>query len=245
MTRTSRIVVVEDEPAIRRGVIHTLQLHGYQVVEAADGLRAQAEAVRPEVDLLLLDLMLPRRDGLEILRHVRQVRPHLPVIILTARGSEEDRVRGLTMGADDYVIKPFSARELLAQIEAVLRRTQNQHDRVRRARLGTATIDLDREPTPGQLRRSMTALPLTVELPEAMRIADPGWTGLRLGLLFAWASALVALLVVGLGLSLARRWAGAMGGTLTVHSRAQGGACFRRILPQPPVTAPSPNGPRG
>ena len=144
MTRTSRIVVVEDEPAIRRGIVDTLQLHGYQVVEVADGLRAQVEAVRPEVDLLLLDLMLPRRDGLEILRYVRQVRPHLPVIILTARGSEEDRVRGLTMGADDYVVKPFSARELLARIEAVLRRTQNQHDRVRRARLGTATIDLER-----------------------------------------------------------------------------------------------------
>jgi DNA-binding response OmpR family regulator len=145
VNRTSRIVVVEDEPAIRRGIVDTLQLHGFQVIEIADGLRAQSEAIRPDVDLLLLDLMLPRLDGLEVLRHVRQVRPHLPVIILTARGSEEDRVRGLTMGADDYVVKPFSARELLARIEAVLRRTQqSQHERIRRARLGTATIDLER-----------------------------------------------------------------------------------------------------
>ncbi len=117
-----RIVVVEDEPAIRRGVVDVLRASGYEVVEAADGACGQEEAVRLGVSLVLLDLMLPRKDGLEVLGEVRRLRPTLPVIVLTARGSEDDRVRGLTMGADDYVVKPFSARELLARVEAVLRR---------------------------------------------------------------------------------------------------------------------------
>src|SRR5437016_12701064 len=119
----SRIVVIEDEPAIRRGVVDALRATGYQVTEAADGARGLEEAVRLGVDLVLLDLLLPRRDGLEVLAEVRQARPTLPVIILTARGTEDDRVRGLKMGADDYVVKPFSARELLARVEAVLRRS--------------------------------------------------------------------------------------------------------------------------
>ena len=93
------------------------------MVEAADGLQGLNEAVKPGVDLVLLDLLLPKRDGLELLYDLRRVRPTLPVIILTARGTEDDRVRGLKMGADDYVVKPFSARELLARVEAVLARS--------------------------------------------------------------------------------------------------------------------------
>jgi DNA-binding response OmpR family regulator len=96
------------------------------------------------VDLVLLDLMLPRRDGLEVLRELRLLRPALPVIVLTARGTEDDRVRGLKMGADDYVVKPFSARELLARVEAVLRRAPARPGAVRGARLGRAVIDLER-----------------------------------------------------------------------------------------------------
>src|SRR5262245_61167393 len=119
----ARIVVVEDEQPIRRGVADALRASGYDVVEAADGDRGLDEALRRGVDLVLLDLLLPRRDGLNVLAEVRKVRPTLPVIILTARGSEDDRVRGLRMGADDYVVKPFSARELLARVEAVLRRS--------------------------------------------------------------------------------------------------------------------------
>jgi DNA-binding response OmpR family regulator len=142
----ARIVVVEDEPAIRRGVADALRASGYEVAEAADGDRGLAEALRAGVDLVLLDLLLPRRDGLEVLREVRAARPTLPVIVLTARGSEDDRVRGLKMGADDYVVKPFSARELLARVEAVLRRSpgRNGPAGVRGARLGHAVIDLDR-----------------------------------------------------------------------------------------------------
>ncbi len=140
-----RIVVVEDEPAIRRGVCDVLRVSGYEVSEAGDGVKGLAEASRPDADLVLLDLMLPRKDGLELLRDLRQSRPAVPVIILTAKGGEDDRVRGLKMGADDYVIKPFSARELLARIEAVLRRSSGRSaGAVTRARLGHATIDLQR-----------------------------------------------------------------------------------------------------
>src|SRR5207302_10719595 len=116
----------------------------YQVTEAADGAKGLEEAVRQGVDLVLLDLLLPKRDGLDVLAEVRKVRPTLPVIILTARGTEDDRVRGLKMGADDYVVKPFSARELLARVEAVLRRSPKPGKGVRQARLGRAVIDLER-----------------------------------------------------------------------------------------------------
>src|SRR5438105_9720933 len=140
----ANIVVIEDEQAIRRGVVDLLRASGYEVAEAADGARGQEEAVRAGVDLVLLDLLLPRRDGLEVLAEIRKVRPTLPVIILTARGTEDDRVRGLNLGADDYVVKPFSARELLARVEAVLRRSVDRPPEVRGARLGRAVIDFQR-----------------------------------------------------------------------------------------------------
>jgi DNA-binding response OmpR family regulator len=141
---TTRIVVVEDEPAIRRGVADVLRASNYDVAEAADGARGLEEAVRIGVDLVLLDLLLPRMSGLDVLAELRKVRPTLPVIILTARGSEDDRVRGLKMGADDYVVKPFSARELLARIEAVMRRSIGRPAPVACARLGRALIDFER-----------------------------------------------------------------------------------------------------
>jgi DNA-binding response OmpR family regulator len=144
MKPTRRIAVVEDEPAIRRGVVDVLRLSGYEVVEAADGAAGLAEASRPDVDLVLLDLMLPKKDGLEVLRELRQLRPAVPVIVLTARGTEDDRVKGLKTGADDYVVKPFSARELLARVEAVLRRSGGAAVAAGRARLGHAVIDLQR-----------------------------------------------------------------------------------------------------
>jgi DNA-binding response OmpR family regulator len=143
--RSPRVIVVEDEPAIRRGVVDALRLSGYQVGEAADGIRGLAEASHSDADLVLLDLMLPRKDGFEVLRELRQIRPSLPVIILTARGGEDDRVRGLQMGADDYVVKPFSARELLARVEAVLRRVPARPAAAfSHARLGHGQIDLER-----------------------------------------------------------------------------------------------------
>jgi len=141
---SARIVVVEDEQPIRRGITDALRASGYEVAEAGDGDKGLTEAVRAGVDLVLLDLLLPRRDGLEVLRELRRVRSTLPVIILTARGTEDDRVRGLKMGADDYVVKPFSARELLARVEAVLRRSLGRPAEVQGARLGRAVIDLER-----------------------------------------------------------------------------------------------------
>src|SRR5262245_46883279 len=148
---STRLVVIEDEQAIRRGVADALRASGYEVAEAGDGVRGLEEAVRPGIDLVLLDLMLPRRDGLDLLAQLRRSRPALPVIILTARGGEDDRVRGLKMGADDYVVKPFSARELLARVEAVLRRATRPAPpladdgvEVLSARLGRAVIDLRR-----------------------------------------------------------------------------------------------------
>lgn len=139
-----RIVVVEDEVAILRGIVDMLKVAGYQPVEAADGVAGLDESRRVGVDLVLLDLRLPRMDGIEVLVELRKTRPTLPVIILTARGSEEDRVRGLKKGADDYVVKPFSARELLARIEAVLRRSPERPLPIRSMTAGGHQVDFER-----------------------------------------------------------------------------------------------------
>ena len=140
----ARIVVVEDEPAIRREVVDALRLTGYDVTEAADGAAGLIEASAGGIDLVLLDLLLPKRDGMEVLAELRRTFPTRPVIILTARGSEEDRVRGLKMGADDYVVKPFSARELLARVEAVLRRTSKKTAEITLIELSRGVVDLQR-----------------------------------------------------------------------------------------------------
>jgi DNA-binding response OmpR family regulator len=118
-----RILIVEDDPAIRRGVVCSLRFNGYEPLEAGDAAEGLARALEGSLDLVLLDLNLPDGDGLEILHQVRRQASSLPVIILTARGDEGDRVKGLKLGADDYVVKPFGALELLARIEAVLRRS--------------------------------------------------------------------------------------------------------------------------
>ncbi len=123
MTNERTILTVEDDAAIRRGVVDALRFVGFRVLEAGHGDLGMEMATRQAYDLLLLDLVLPGKQGLEILRGVREVRPTQPVIILTARGDEHDRVEGLRLGADDYVVKPFSVKELLARIEAVLRRS--------------------------------------------------------------------------------------------------------------------------
>jgi DNA-binding response OmpR family regulator len=118
------ILVVEDDDAIRQGLVDALGFEGYAVVQAATAPRGLQAALGSGCALVLLDLMLPGGDGFEVLKEVRRTRPELPVIILTARGREADRVQGLRLGADDYVVKPFSVRELLARVEAVLRRTR-------------------------------------------------------------------------------------------------------------------------
>ncbi len=123
MKTPPRILAIEDDPAIRRGIVDSLRYAGYDVSQAGEGKHGLELAVRGNYELLLLDLVLPGVDGLSILREVRLVRPTQPVIVLTAKGDEDDRVNGLRLGADDYVVKPFSVRELLARVEAVLRRS--------------------------------------------------------------------------------------------------------------------------
>jgi two-component system KDP operon response regulator KdpE len=118
-----RILVVDDEARMRRFMRMNLDLEGYDVSEAGDGIVALSK-VRDELpDLVLLDVMMPDLDGFETLERIRQVSP-VPVIMLTVKGDEEDRIRGLDLGADDYVTKPFSPRELSSRIRAVLRRVE-------------------------------------------------------------------------------------------------------------------------
>ncbi len=144
MPKKRNVVVVEDEDAIRRGIVDALHISGFETVEAADGIAGLREARRAGVDLVLLDLLLPKMDGFDVLAELRVTHPVLPVIILTARGSEDDRVRGLRAGADDYVVKPFSARELLARIDAVLRRTPERPTPVVRIVGGDTVVDCAR-----------------------------------------------------------------------------------------------------
>jgi DNA-binding response OmpR family regulator len=122
------VLVIEDDLAIRRGLRDALRHEGYGVLEAGDAVEGQRLALTAEIDLVLLDLVLPAGSGLEILERTREARPSLPVIVLTARGGENDRVRGLRLGADDYVVKPFSIRELLARVDSVLRRSPERTD---------------------------------------------------------------------------------------------------------------------
>ena len=146
---TPRLValVVEDDAGIRRGLCDSLRYGGFDVIECADGTSARERLQWAELDLVLLDLMLPGVDGMTLLEDVRKGRPGLPVILVTARGAEEDRVRGLRRGADDYVVKPFSSSELLARVEAVLRRSPERRRGARKLLLESLSVDLERRET--------------------------------------------------------------------------------------------------
>ncbi len=142
---TARVIlVIEDDLSIRRGMVAALRHAAYEVREAGDGITGGELALAGGLDLVLLDLVLPLRDGLEVLRRIRREDPALPVIVVTACGAEDERIRGLELGADDYVVKPFSARELLARVEAVLRRSPDRPQPIRRLQLATGEVDLDR-----------------------------------------------------------------------------------------------------
>ncbi|MBI1375311.1 MAG: response regulator [Phycisphaera sp.] len=141
---TQHILVVEDDAAIRQGIVDALQFHGFGTFESGRGDEARDMAGRVGCDLILLDLVLPGCRGLEVLREVRKTRPTLPVIILTALGDEADRIRGLDMGADDYVVKPFSVAELLARVKAVLRRSPERPSDVTEVALPCGRADLQR-----------------------------------------------------------------------------------------------------
>src|SRR5271157_150863 len=120
----SVILAIEDDPAILRGLADNLRFESYEVLTAADGQTGYALIHEKRPDLIILDLMLPKLSGYEICRKVRAEGIQTPILMLTARGEEADRVLGLDLGADDYVAKPFSIRELMARIRAILRRVQ-------------------------------------------------------------------------------------------------------------------------
>jgi DNA-binding response OmpR family regulator len=141
---SKRILVVEDDAAIRRGLIDALTFAGYETFEASNGTDGMRMAVRTGYDLLILDLVLPGHGGFDILTEVRATRPTMPVIILTARGEEADRIRGLKLGADDYVVKPFSIKELLARVEAVLRRSPERAVDLNTIRFAGGTVHMSR-----------------------------------------------------------------------------------------------------
>ena len=140
-----RILIVEDDPSILRGLQLNLGMEGFTVRSAMDG-EAGLELARSEKpDLMLVDVMLPKLGGLELVRLVREADPDIPILILSAKGQEQDKVKGLQFGADDYMTKPFGLKELLARIEALLRRRQLRgggapHETMKRA--GPIEIDL-------------------------------------------------------------------------------------------------------
>ncbi|MCA8913099.1 MAG: response regulator transcription factor [Planctomycetes bacterium] len=138
------VLIIEDDAAIRRGVVDALKFEGFHTFEAADGEAGLKSALQVECDIVLLDLALPKMHGLDILKEVRRVRPTLPVIVLTAMGDEKDRVAGLKLGADDYVVKPFSIAELVARVEAVIRRSPERPQDVTEYKFPAGVADLAR-----------------------------------------------------------------------------------------------------
>jgi DNA-binding response OmpR family regulator len=150
---SSHLLLVEDDHAIRTVLQDALQRDGHQVTSAQDGDEAQALLRQRAFDLLLLDVMLPGPSGLDLLRRFRQRDRDTPVLLLTAKGSEDDKVLGLELGADDYVTKPFSLRELRTRVQVLLRRRQRRSERPAGVlQIGANTIDLDGY----QLRRGRT-----------------------------------------------------------------------------------------
>ncbi len=139
------VLVVDDEKALRDFVRRNLEVRGYRVLTAANGLEALAIFERESVDLIILDLMMPHLDGLEMTRHLREVST-VPIIILSALGEESDKVRAFDLGADDYLTKPFGVGELLGRVKAVLRRSQWSHVPSGSERLvrGAICVDLER-----------------------------------------------------------------------------------------------------
>lgn len=139
-----RILIVEDEPSIALALEADLSREGYAVEIAADGESGARKAAAGAYDLVLLDVMLPRMDGFDVCRHLRRAGVHVPIILLTARGQEAEKVMGLELGADDYVTKPYSARELRARVKAHLRRADTAPQSGDVYRFGDAELDFAR-----------------------------------------------------------------------------------------------------
>ena len=155
--QTTRILIVEDDAALLRGLSDNFREAGFDVETAADGESGLARALAQPPDLLLLDIMLPRLNGYDLCQRVRQAKLDLPILMLSAKGQEEEIVRGLELGADDYVTKPFGIRELLARIQGLLRRRSG--DTPHRVDIGGAVFDL----TSHMLTRDGAEVPLTTK----------------------------------------------------------------------------------
>jgi DNA-binding response OmpR family regulator len=140
----SRVLIIEDDPAILRGLADSLKRELYEVLTAADGETGYRIVKEKHPDLLILDLMLPKLSGYEVCRQMRAEGLATPILMLTARGEEGDRVLGLDLGADDYVSKPFSLRELLARVRALLRRAQPSPAQIDTLRVNEVEVDFRR-----------------------------------------------------------------------------------------------------
>jgi DNA-binding response OmpR family regulator len=139
----SKILIVEDEPDMVLGLKDNFEFEGYEVLTASDGVAGLARAREAKPDLVVLDIMLPKLSGLEVCKTLRSEGFEAPIIMLTARGQEIDKVVGLELGADDYVTKPFSIRELLARVRAILRRTEGRKKRLSRYRFADVELDFE------------------------------------------------------------------------------------------------------
>ena len=143
----SKILVVDDEASMRRGISDNLEFEGFEIAEAANGFEALEKLQEQQFDLLVLDVMMPKMSGFDVCKQMRQQQIDTPVIFLTAKGEEIDKVLGLELGADDYMTKPFSIRELSARIKAILRRTASRanasSEAAKTVQIGALTVDFD------------------------------------------------------------------------------------------------------
>ena len=139
-----RLLVIEDEAPMRTALVETLKAEGYRVMAAADGISGLELACTESFDLVLLDVMMPGLDGFALCRELRKRGRTMPVLMLTAKGQVDDRVEGLDSGADDYLVKPFSLRELLARVRALLRRKERQDLLGAELVIGAATVDFEK-----------------------------------------------------------------------------------------------------
>ena len=153
-----RILIIEDEMPMRTALADVLTAEGYRALTAADGASGLQRALDEKPDLILLDVMMPKLDGFQVCAELRRLANPVPVLMLTAKGQIEDRVAGLDVGADDYLVKPFSTEELLARVRALLRRAQKQTKTPARVKLGEIEIDLARQTaTRGRKQIHLTA----------------------------------------------------------------------------------------
>lgn len=166
-----KILVIEDEPNIRELILYNLKTNGYEAVAAEDGIIGITMVHREKPDLILLDIMLPEKNGYEICRELRDEGSETPIIIITAKTEETDKVMGLEYGADDYISKPFGIREMMARIKAVLRRYENTADHVHKdssdtvLSVGDLTINVDRH----EVREGDRVIDLTLKEFELLK----------------------------------------------------------------------------